>query len=309
MIDFTLAIVNWNTKELLKKCLESIAKHSAGFTIQTLILDNASTDGSPEMVEECFRRVDSLNVILVRNDENVGFALGHELLLPYSQGRYHILVNSDIELQSGCLEAIAKRMVEDRRIGILGPKIIGSDQLIQPSCRRLPTLFLQLWESMGLGRLIGGLFNPYHMGSFDHQTSREVRQIMGSFFVIRSSILPQTGFLDTRFFMYYEEVDFCKRVHDKGYTIFFEAEAEVLHEGGGSSKMVRELTIRRTMRSMHHYFRKHRGKWVLLPLFLISAIDTVSHFIFALLTFNHPFKTLKAYLLGLWDILTVKPAR
>ncbi|PIE89375.1 MAG: hypothetical protein CR997_11650 [Acidobacteria bacterium] len=303
MIEFTFAIVNWNTRDLLARCIQSILDHVGDYTFQILVLDNASTDGSAEMVKKQFPEV-----ILVENDCNSGFALGHEILLPYSKGKYHILVNSDIELHKGCLQRITRTMKDNRRIGVLGPKIVGPDQRVQRSCRRLPSLTLQLWEAIGIGRLMGGFLNPYHMGSFDHQTSREVPQVMGSFFVIRSSIIPLTGFMDTRFFMYYEEVDFCKRVAERGFTVYFDAGAEVMHVGGGSSRHVKEQTIRRTMRSMNHYFRKHRGKWVTVPLALIAGIDTATHTLFAALSLRNPFTVFKAYSLGLLDIVKSTPA-
>ena len=303
MIDFTLAIVNCNTKELLRKCLTSIREHAGHFQVQVVVLDNASEDGSADMVESCFPEV-----ILVRNDENVGFAKGHDLMLPYSQGRFHVLVNSDIEIKPGCLEHIYNLMIQDRFIGVLGPQIVGPDGKIQPSCRRLPSLKLLFWDALGLGKLLGGWFNPYHMASFDHLSSRKVQQVMGSFFVIRASIFPTVGFLDTRFFMYFEEVDYCKRVQEKGYSVFFDADAQVYHEGGASSRNVKVMTIRRTMRSMHQYFKKHRGKWVTLPLLGIAFLDLVSHAFFAAIRFRHPIQTLKAYSLGFWDVLTLKRA-
>lgn len=303
MIDFTLAIVNWNTRDLLEKCIRSIKQHSEGYTIQILVLDNASEDGSADMVEQTFP-----DAILVKNKRNVGFARGHEKLLPYSKGCYHVLVNSDIEVKEGCFTAIFNRMKNDRIIGVLGPQISGPDGHIQPSCRKLPTLPYLFWDAMGIGKLLGGWFNPYHMAAFDHKTSRPVDQVMGSFFVIRTSIIPLVGFLDTRFFMYFEEVDYCKRVLNKGFSVFFEAGARVYHQGGGSSQKVKVQTIRRTMRSMHQYFKKHSGFWVTAPLLVIAALDTVTHFLYALIHFKAPFKTLKAYTLGLWDILTLKRA-
>jgi len=304
MIDFTLAIVNWNTKALLKNCLQSIrACQDENLKVQVLVLDNASDDGSADMVETHFPEV-----YLVRNPDNVGFAKGHELLRPYAKGRFHVLVNSDIELRPGCLKTIYKRMTEDRMIGVLVPQIVGPGESIQPSCRRLPTLLLLLWDAIGFGKLIGGWLNPYHMASFDHRSSRSVQQVMGSFFVIRASLLPQIGFLDTRFFMYFEEVDFCKRVLEKGCKVYFDSEAQVYHEGGGSSRHVRTQTIRRTMRSMHQYFRKHRGRWVTLPLAVITGIDTFTHTVFSAFKFRNPIPVLKAYSLGVWDIVSQKRA-
>jgi GT2 family glycosyltransferase len=121
-------------------------------------------------------------------------------------------------------------------------------------------------------------------------------------------VIAKTGTLDTAFFMYYEEVDYCFRCKQAGYTVFFEAEAGVWHEGGGSSRKVKVLTIRRTMRSMRHYFAKRRGKWTVLPLSAIVSLDLVTHFFHALLTRNRPLATFKAYFLGWWDVITLRSA-
>jgi N-acetylglucosaminyl-diphospho-decaprenol L-rhamnosyltransferase len=303
--DFTFAIVNWNTRELLARCIRSIERESAGFDIQILVADNASNDGSAEMVESEFPRC-----TLVRHAQNLGFARGNEDLFELSRGRYHALVNTDIELTPGCLEALDRRMRGDDRIGIVGPRLTGAGGETQPSCRRFPTLTSQLIESTGLGRCFprSRLLNGYRMGDFDHRTPRSVDQVMGSFFLIRGSLLAQIGFLDTRFFMYYEEVDYCLRARQAGYRVFFEPDACVRHLGGGSSGMVRIPTIRRKMRSMHQYFQKHRGRWVYAPLLLISAVDGASHTLAAVASGRRPVETAKAYGLGFWDVLCARPS-
>jgi len=304
-VDFSFAIVNWNTRDLLDACLASILRAQGDFPIQVLVADNASSDGSAAMVRRKYPRV-----TLVENPGNLGFAAGHKPLFELSRGRYHILVNSDVRLLDGCLPAIDRRMRQDPKIGVLGCRIHHPDGTIQPSCRRFPTLGLQLIEASGLSRLFPASprLNAYKLGGFDHRSAREVDQVMGSFFLIRDSVLRELGPLDTDFFMYYEEVDYCLRCRRAGYKVFFESEAAVSHEGGGSSRAVRVLTIRRTMRSMRHYFRMHRGAWTWFPLIGILSLDLVTHLAYALLTRNRPWQTLKAYSLGLWDVITLKRA-
>lgn len=304
MADFTLAIVNWNTRDLLRRCLQSIAAYSGGYDVQVLVADNASDDGSAEMVEAEFPQA-----TLIRTGGNLGFARGHESLFPLGTGRYHVLVNSDVELTAGCLRALDERMRGDESIGVLGPQIVDGDGRVQPSCRRFPTLARQLAEASGLATVFPrGPLGSYRMGDFDHATPADVDQVMGSFFLIRSTLLSEVGTLDTRFFMYYEEVDYCLRARDHGYRVFFDPAARVIHHGGGSSRHVRVETIRRRMRSMHHYFRKHRGPWVTLPLSAICALDALTHVVHALVTRREPARTARAYALGVWDVITVKPS-
>lgn len=302
---FTFAVVNWNTADMLDRCLASIYQEGAGYEIEVLVADNASRDGSADLVEARYPQA-----TLVRNDENLGFARGHQALFERSRGRYHILVNSDVRLQPGCLTRIEERMRADERIGVLGCRLLRDDGTIQQCCRRFPTLWYQAIEASGIGRLFpgSGWLNAYRMGDFDHTTSREVDQVMGSFFLVRRSLIDAIGTLDTAFFMYYEEVDYCLRCRRAGYKVYYEAAAAVVHEGGGSSKLVRVATVRRTVRSMHHYFRKHRGGWVWIPLVAIASLDLLTHAVHALLTRNQPWLTVKAYGLGLWDLVTCRPA-
>ena len=304
-VTFTFAIVNWNTRDLLDACLASIFAARGEFAIQVLVADNASQDGSAEMVEQKYPRA-----TLVRTGGNIGFARGHAALLPHGRGAYYVLVNSDVRLLPGCLEIVHQRMTANPEIGILGCRIIGPDDRVQPSCRRFPGLGYQFLEASGLSRLFprNGILNAYKMGDFKHDHSREVDQVMGAFFLIKDQVIREIGFLDPAFFMYYEEVDYCLRAREAGFRVFFEAEAAVRHLGGGSSRMVKVATIRRTMRSMRHYFKKHHGGWTYLFLIAIVSLDLVTHFVHALMRRDRPAQTLKAYALGWWDVVRLKRA-
>lgn len=304
-IVFTFAIVNWNTSELLDACLASLCEQAAKYPSQILVADNGSVDDSVQMVARKYP-----NVVLCCNESNLGFAKGHECLFAISKGRYHVLVNSDVKLMPGCLDAVYKRMEEHPRIGILGPQILGEDFSIQPSCRRFPSLKRQFVEASGLNRIFPKFkwFSSYRMGDFDHRSAREVDQVMGSFFVIRRELFKRIGTLDNAFFMYYEEVDYCLRCSRAGYQVFFEPEARVWHKGGGSADKVKVLTIRRSMRSMRRYFEKHFGRWTHVPLLLILSLEAVTHSGHALFSRRSFWGTTKAYALGWWDVFTRQKA-
>ncbi|MCG8672346.1 MAG: glycosyltransferase family 2 protein, partial [Pseudomonadales bacterium] len=304
-IDFSFAIVNWNTRDLLHACLTSIYAVKGDFSIEILVADNASSDGSAEMV-----RRDFPEVILVETGANLGFARGQQPLFERSNGRFHVLVNSDVVLQPGCLEPMASRMESDPQIGVLGCRLVDELGAVQAGCRRFPSLWFQFQEALGINRFFPThpRLNAYKMGDFDHLSSREVDQVMGSLFLIRRELIHTIGRLDTAFFMYYEEVDYCKRCRDAGYKVFYEADAAVYHEGGGSSKQVKVLTIRRTMRSMRVYFSRHLGKWTWLPLLFILSLDGVTHTLHALLTRRGAAATFRAYFMGWWDVLTFRSA-
>lgn len=302
---FSFAIVNWNTKAHLDECLESIYKVAGEVPVQILVADNDSSDGSPEMVEEKYPEVE-----LVRTGGNLGFAGGHAHLFPLSKGQYHVLVNSDVRFYEGCMESWAARLEMDPKIGVMGCRIEGPDGHLQPSCRRFPTLWRQFLEAAGIGRLFkkSRFWNGYKMGDFDHSYSREVDQVMGSLFIIRREVVAKLGGLDTAYFMYYEEVDYCYRTKQAGYKVFFDAESSIYHEGGASSNQVKVLTMQRTMRSMRHYFFKNHGGWTWLPLIFILSLDLVTHVMHGLVTGQKPYQIFKAYGLGLWDVLCFKSA-
>lgn len=304
-VDFTFAVVNWNTRDLLRECLASIFAARGPWTIQVLVTDNASSDGSAAMVRVSFPEVE-----LVCLPENRGFAGGHEPLFARAKGRYHVLVNSDVRLFPGSLATLDARMQADPSIGILGCQVIGPDGDVQATCRRFPSLWRQLVEASGLNRLLPNfpLFAGYRMGDFDHRHSRSVDQVMGAMFLIRREVVQRLGPLNTDYFMYYEEVEYCLRCRRAGYEVFFEADAQVYHEGCGSSRLVRELTVRRTMRSMRHYFRKWHGAWTWLPLLAIVSLDGVTHTAFALIKRQQPFAVARAYAKAWWDVLTWKRA-
>jgi len=305
MIDFSLAIVNWNTRDRLDACLASIEAVRGDFAVEVLVADNGSEDGSVDMVRRKYP-----HVILVENGANLGFARGHEPLFARSRGRFHALVNSDVTLRSGCLEAIAARLENNARIGVLGCRLVDEQGHTQPSCRRFPSLWYQLIEASGLNRLFprNAVLNAYKMGDFDHETSREVDQVMGSMFVIRRELIEAIGVLDTGFFMYYEEVDYCLRARRAGFAVFYDADATVFHEGGGSSKQVRVQTIRRTMRSMRRYFAKNHGRWTWPALVPIVSLDLVTHTLYALVRRGAVWQTLRAYALGWWDLVRFRSA-
>lgn len=301
-VDFSFAIVNWNTRDLLDRCLASLlaAIAETPFAAQILVADNASSDGSVAMIRNKYAQVE-----LVETGANVGFAAGHAPLFQRSRGRLHVLVNSDVELLPGCLQAVHSRMQQDPAIGILGPRVLYPDGRVQPSCRRFPSLLQQTIDASGLNRLMPRhpFWNGYKMGDFQHDQPRDVDQVMGSLFVIRRQLIQAIGGLDTDFFMYYEEVDYCYRAKHAGWRVFFEPAAQVIHVGGASAEQVKVHTVRRTFRSMRHYFEKHHGLWTWLPLLTIVSLDSVTHVAFACLRRRQPLQTAKAYGLAVLDVM------
>ena len=304
-VELTFAVVNWNTCALLDSCLASIQESTAGVRRQILVADNGSTDGSPEMVRRKYP-----DATLVTSDANLGFARGHASLLRHSRGAYHVLVNSDVRMTGSCVEALRRRFQTSPEVGVVGCQIRNPDGSIQPSCRRFPRLTYYLLQATGVSRLFrrSARLNGYRMAGFDHRRSRQVDQVSGALFAIRRELIDDIGFLDDGYFMYYEEVDYCLRAKRAGYQVWFDADGHVVHVGRSSSDQVRELTIRRSLRSMRRFYCKNHGRATYWPLLLIVAIDAVSHIAHSLASRRSTAETGRGYLLGWWDLAARKPA-
>lgn len=256
MIDASAIIVNWNSKRFLAKCLDSIRRHHRDCTIEVIVVDNASSDGTVEELKKGYPEVQ-----WIENRENVGFAKANNMGMEKASGRYVCLVNPDVEFLDNCLEKLCLYMDAHREVGICGPRILNSDGTLQYSCREYPTLWNNLCFSLGLHKLFPrhSMFSNELMSYFDHDRLREVQAISGCFMVVRREALREVGLLDEAFFMYSEDLDWCKRFNDKGWKIVFNPEVSAVHYGGGSSEnaparfaVEKELAIVR-------YWNKHHG--------------------------------------------------
>jgi GT2 family glycosyltransferase len=304
--DLSVAIVNWNTTDLLERALDSLLKNAAGLRLQVLVADNASSDGSAAMVKRRFPQV-----TLLETGANLGFARAHNLLLQRADAPFHLLLNSDVTVPPGLLHGLLHTFATQPKAGIVGPQMRDEHGAIQCSCRRFPTLLRQARQASGLAWLFPkcALLNGTLMTHFDHRSSQGVDQVIGACFAIRRELLQAIGHLDEAFFMYYEEVDFCRRAALAGYSTWFAADWHAIHLGGASANRVRELTVRRMMRSMRHYFNKHHGSWTWLPLLFILSLEMVTRSAQALLRRSSGIAAWRAYARAWLDVARRAPSR
>lgn len=254
MIELSVIIPNWNTKEFLKNCIHSIIKQVSKYQFEIIVVDNASHDGSKEFVKENFPQVK-----LICNDINFGFAKACNIGIKASTGKYIFIINSDVEVLNGCFDSIIKHMENDYKIGLIGPQILDSNGNIQRSTMGFPTLWNTFCRALALDILFpkSKLFGSYLMTFFSHNTIQNVEIINGSFWAIRRETLDEVGLLDERFFMYGEDKDWCKRFWDAGYRVVYFPDAKVIHYGGGgSSKEPIRFYI-----EMHHAYLKYWEKY------------------------------------------------
>lgn len=265
--DVSVVIVSFRTCEVLRQCLESLQQQSVGIRTQTIVVDNASDDGSAEMIEREFP-----GVLLVRSKVNVGFAAANNLGFSRCLGRFVVLLNSDAFLRPQALRSAIQHMELERGVGLGGGRLIGPDGSWQPSARLFPSLLNDFLTLSGLAARFpqSRFFGRFDRTWADPMIAADVDWVPGAFSIIRREALGQIGYFDERFFLYYEEVDLCRRLHDAGYIVRYWPDVVITHLGGESSKTVRSLSLSRSggqltlwrMRSAFLYYRKHKGSYV-----------------------------------------------
>jgi GT2 family glycosyltransferase len=254
-MDISVIIVNWNTKDLLDQCLGSLTLPGVR-SIETIVVDNGSSDGSSEMVEDKFPQVK-----LIRSHENLGFAKANNLGIRNSSGRYISLVNSDVRVLPGCLDALADYLDRSPSVGIVGPRILNADMTLQSSCRRFPTIWNNICSAVGLATAFPKtrVFSGEHMLYFPHDRITPVDVLVGCFWMTRRTVMEAVGPLDEDFFMYGEDVDWCRRCWKAGWKVVLLPDAQAIHHRGASaaSQPVRAAVVQQ--RSILHYWSKHHG--------------------------------------------------
>lgn len=271
-MDLTIVIVNWNTRDLLAACLESVESSrlkvegwrfevagsegqpsTFNFQPETILVDNASSDGSAGMVRERFPWVR-----LVENGENVGFARANNQGIALAQGRYVLLLNSDTVLRPGALEALVAFMDAHPAAGACGARLLNADGTLQPAAHPMLTPGRELWRLLFLERIRPRATYPMHR--WDIVTPRRVEVIKGAALLLRRAALDQVGPLDEGYFMYTEEVDLCYRLAAAGWELWYMPAAEVVHYGGSSTRQAHEDMYVQLYRSKVQFYRKFGGE-------------------------------------------------
>jgi GT2 family glycosyltransferase len=276
-IDLSVVVVSYNTRDVLRHCLHTLRREAGEISYETLVVDNASCDGSADMVQTEFP-----DVRLIRSPINLGFAAGNNRAFPLARGRYVVLLNSDAFLCPGSLPRALEHMEKNPDVGLGGGRLIGRDGAWQPSARMFPS---PLNDFLCMSGLAARYTHSRFFGRFDRTwadplQASEVDWVPGAFAIIRRHVLAEVGYFDEAFFLYYEEVDLCRRMKSAGYRIWYWPDILVVHLGGESSKTVRHLSLSEAgsqltlwrMRSALLYYRKHHGP---LGAWLGRAMETL----------------------------------
>lgn len=257
-VDISVVIVGWNARPYLELCLDSLAKAPPRRTMEVLVVDNASTDGSAEMIEAKFPWVK-----LIKSSENLGFAKGNNVAIKQCRGRYIALVNPDVIVFPGCLDALADFLDQNPKVGNVGPRVLNPDMSMQSTCRRFPTLWNNFCSATGLASKFKNsrFFTGEHMFYFLHDRTLAVDVIVGCFSMIRREAFDTVGLLDESLFMYGDDVDWCRRAWNAGWQVVFHPGGQAIHDRG---KITAPYPVRFAVaqqRSVLYYWTKHHGFW------------------------------------------------
>lgn len=280
MQKISVIIVNWNTGKLLAQCVASLCSvPEASLLAQVVVVDNASHDKSIVHARERYERLhSSVPVRFIFQKTNVGFAKASNIGIAAAAGGTDVLLlNPDTEVLPGALDAMLTALHADARTAVVGPQLLNPNRTVQPSVRSLPTLLALVWLFLKLHRLFPQVpwWRRYMQSGFTYGSAQAVEQVMGAAFLIRSDTLAKLGTLDDRFYLWFEEVDYCQRVHAAGLQTFYTPAAQIIHHGAISFNQL--VGVRRAvpfLMSALRYARKHLGvvSWGILFLLFPFAV-------------------------------------
>jgi GT2 family glycosyltransferase len=252
MMKISIIIVSWNVREQLRACLQSIQQYCTGLAVETWVVDNASHDGSAQMVASDFPHVK-----LIANTTNRGFGAANNQALVQASGDYVLFLNDDCSFQSDILPRLVQLFIEQPKLGMVGVHLLNSDGSNQPSVRAWPRVLDQTLIQLKLHHLFPKLINRYVMTEFDYSHSQAVPQVMGAFMFMPLALAKQYGGFDPEYFVWFEEVDLQRRLQRDGYCVWYEASVSCVHAKGQSfQQLARPAAQRMFNRSLRTYMRK-----------------------------------------------------
>lgn len=253
MADLSIVILNYNTRDHLRACLRSVLAEAAG--AEVLVVDNASTDGSADMVAAEFPAVG-----LIRAPRNGGYAYGNNLALRQVHGDAILLLNPDTTVDPGSVAGLVDALDRHPEAGVVGPKLLRPDGSIHLACRRsFPTPAVAFYRLAGLSRLFprSRRFGRYNLTYADPDQPMEVDAVCGACLLIRRAVVQRIGLLDERFFLYGEDLDWCLRARQAGWKVRYEPGVVVRHQHGAASRKRALRTTFHFFRAMDLFYRKH----------------------------------------------------
>lgn len=266
----SIAIVNWNTRDLLRNCLKSVYENLNGIDAEVIVVDNRSSDDSVQMVKHEFP-----DVKLIESPENLGFARANNLAFEAADGKYFLLLNSDTVVLENAFSKMIDFLETHTEAGAVGCRLLNGDGTLQRSCSPFPTPITELFDALYLSKLFpkSRIFGAYSMSYWDFNSVREVDFVGGSCMLLRRIALERIGLLDAGFFMYSEEADLCYRLKKACWKVYFLPDAKIIHYGGQSAKHDVNRMAVELYKSKYIFIKKHHG---LIPALAYKAVVAVS---------------------------------
>jgi GT2 family glycosyltransferase len=257
-MDVSVIIVNWNTKKVLRDCLSSVCEQTKDLDYEIIVIDNASIDGSTEMVRDEFQQV-----ILVENVENRGFAAANNQGIALAKGRYILLLNSDTIVCDNAIEKTVRYADSLPNAAVVGCQVLENSDTIQMTCFRFPSVAHIFLSASGLSKLFkrNKILGRERMLWWDRKSEREVDVVSGMFMLVRRDAIDEVGFMDEDYFLYFEETDWCYRFAKAGWKRMFWPGARIVHCNGGgkSSDQASVRMFVQFQKSRCIFFKKHHG--------------------------------------------------
>jgi GT2 family glycosyltransferase len=266
MIDLSIIIVSWNTKEYLLPCMKLIFEKGEGISSEVIIVDNGSQDGSVNEGKKAFPLVH-----LIENERNLGFAKAANQGLQKASGRYFLLLNPDTQVKNKVIKQLVSFMDTHLDVGVAGAQLFNADGSKQNSIANFPSLSTELLNK----RLLRWLFPKTFPGKErDYPEPIEVDSVIGACMMVRREALDQVGLLDEDYFLFLEETDWCYRMKRAGWKVYHVPQAEVYHFQGKSGETVKKKAKIEYYRSRYHFFKKNRGtlQWFILFMGLMTKL-------------------------------------
>lgn len=282
MTDLSIIIVNWNTKEYLLRCLRSLFQLKERESCEVIVVDNGSQDGSAKEVKRAFPNID---LIVIVNEQNFGFAKATNQGIKYSSGRYVLLLNPDTEVKEGSIGRLVDFMKNHPHAGVSGAQLLNEDGSRQNSIANFPSLATELLNKSLLRRLFPEKFPGKEK---DYPGPIEVDSVIGACMLVRRQAMEEVGILDEDYFLFFEETDWCYRMKNAGWKVYHVPQAKIVHfQGRGAESRKKEAKVE-YYASRYQFFKKNRGRlqWFLLLIGLMAKlkIELLSMFMVCLLT-------------------------
>jgi GT2 family glycosyltransferase len=254
-MDVSISVVSYNTRDLLADCLRSISAATSDLTYEVIVVDNSSADGSADMVAAEFP-----DVRLVRNSDNRGFAAANNQALRRARGRYVLLLNSDARIRPGAVTEMVAFLDTHPTVGVVGGQLFNANGTFQSSYFDFPGWISELLLLTGISRWLKEPTYPSHT-EIESREERRVDWVSGALFMVRQQAVAEVGLLDEDYFMYSEEVDWCFRMHRRGWGVAYLPHAQALHIAAASAHRQPERRRAQVYRSKCIFVRKHWGTW------------------------------------------------